>query len=121
MSTRKLAQMWIVFLLPVAIAESANGQTRARAGASTAKDELAARFADPVVLQAGDRAMGAERLYPSPVFRDMNEDGHLDIVLGDLWGNFTIALRVEGDGVPRFAADEPVLGRDAKPLDFQNW
>ena len=32
-------------------------------------------FADPVRLEAGGKLLGENRLFPSPVFQDMNGDG----------------------------------------------
>ncbi len=112
---------WILLCFPVAVPAIATAQVATPPAASTTHPAPTARFADPIPLQAGDLAMGARRMYPSPVFRDMNGDGRLDIVIGDLLGKITIAHGLESDGVPRFAADVPLLGRDAKPLDFKNW
>lgn len=81
----------------------------------------APRFAPPVRLRAGDAFLGVDRLYPSPVFHDMNGDGRADIVVGDLRGRITIALREEGDGPARFAAETKLMAQDGKELDFANW
>lgn len=89
---------------------------RANTGASAAPT-----FAAPVRLQAGDKFMGEGRLYPSPVFHDVDGDGRLDVVIGDLPGRLTVALRVPGEGPPRFAAEKPMLGADGQPLKFHNW
>jgi hypothetical protein len=70
---------------------------------------------------AGDAFLGEDRLYPSPVFRDMNGDGLLDIVGGDLRGKLTIALRVPGKDPRAFAAETPMNAADGKPIDFHNW
>src|SRR5262245_36944788 len=79
------------------------------------------RFAAPVLLRAGEKPMGARRLYPSPVLHDLNGDGRADLVIGDLLGRITGALRLAGDGPARFGPDEPVIARDGKPIDFNNW
>lgn len=81
----------------------------------------APRFAAPVRLGAGKKLLGEGRLYPSPVFHDVNGDGLLDVVVGDLRGRITYALREAGDGVPRFGAEQKWLGSDGKELDFHNW
>lgn len=78
-------------------------------------------FALPVRLQAGEQGLGENRLYPSPVFHDINGDGHHDIVIGDLRGNLTVVLRLPGEGSPRYGAESKLLGRDGKALDFGNW
>lgn len=80
-----------------------------------------ARFAAPVRLEAGGKGLGEGRLYPSPVLHDQNGDGLLDVVVGDLRGRLTVALREKGDGAPRFAKEQKVLGSDGKELDFHNW
>jgi hypothetical protein len=78
-------------------------------------------FAPPVRLQAGDKLLGEARLYPSPVFHDVNGDGASDLVVGDLRGHLTSALRKKGSTPPTFAGEEKVLGADGKIVDLQNW
>jgi hypothetical protein len=81
----------------------------------------APRFAAPVRLQAGAKLLGASRLFPSPVFHDMNGDGLPDIVVGDLFGHLTVALRLPGDGPPRYGEESKVMAADGQPLNFANW
>lgn len=85
-------------------------------GRTTSGD--AARFADPVRVTAGDAFLGAKRMYPSPAVFDWNGDGRLDVVIGDLPGRVTFALRAE-DGA--LAKEEQAKTRDGELLDFQNW
>ena len=91
------------------------------AASQPAAQPTAARFAPPVRLMAGDAFLGEERLYPSPVFRDMNNDGLADIVVGDLWGKISIALRVPGKDPRAFAAETEMTAADGKRIDFHNW
>ncbi len=77
-------------------------------------------FAAPVRLQAGKEFLGQGRLYPSPVYHDMNGDGRLDIVVGDLWGKLTVALREPGSS-PAIAGETKLNGTDGEVLDFANW
>jgi len=78
------------------------------------------KFAAPKRVHAGDKLLGAGRYYPSPVFHDVNGDGTLDIVVGDLLGKVTFAPGVAGKpGV--FGKEEPLLDRDGKQLKFHNW
>lgn len=89
--------------------------------APPAAPSKAPKFAAPIRLKAGDAFMGEKRLYPSPVFHDLNGDGLLDVVIGDLPGKLTVATRVAGSGAPRFSAETKIKGRDGKDLDFSNW
>jgi hypothetical protein len=78
-------------------------------------------FAAPVRMEAGDKFMGEGRLYPSPVFHDVDGDGLADIVIGDLVGRLTVAPRLKGEGPPRFGPETLVKAADGKDLDFDNW
>ena len=80
---------------------------------------VAPTFAPPVRIKAGDAFLGQKRLYPSPVFHDMNGDGLPDLVVGDLPGRLTVALRKAGAFA--FGPEEPVKAVDGKPIDFHNW
>jgi len=77
------------------------------------------RFAAPQRILAGEAHLGAGRLYPSPVLHDVDGDGLLDIVVGDLPGRVTFAPRVAGKLA--FGTEKPFLDRDGKPLKFHNW
>jgi hypothetical protein len=112
---------------PLALQEPANGSPKSHAGASDAharKDDAPngnATFGAPVRLKAGDKFLGGGRLYPSPVFRDMNKDGVADLVVGDLIGKITIALRNSGADPLAFAAETDLNAADGNPINFHNW
>lgn len=80
-----------------------------------------AEFAPPVRLEAGDGLLGAGRLYPSPALHDVDGDGRLDVVVGDLFGKVTVARRQAGDGAPWLSAETPLQNREGKDLKFHNW
>jgi hypothetical protein len=77
-------------------------------------------FAAPVRLKAGESFLGENRLFPSPVYHDLNGDRCTDIVVGDLRGHLTVAYGVPGKR-GTFGAEEKVLGADGQILDFENW
>lgn len=85
------------------------------------KKAASTQFAKPQLLMAGDRPMGKGILYPSPEFRDMNGDGHADIVIGDLWGNLQIATsQPQGDSVG-YTKLMKLKTSDGEELKFDNW
>ena len=78
-------------------------------------------FKPPVRVLAGEAFLGEERLYPSPVVHDVDGDGRLDLLVGDLWGRITVALGQPGDGTPTYGAENPLLAADGEELKFNNW
>jgi len=77
------------------------------------------QFGSPVLLKAGDALLGQDRLYPSPVYQDMNGDGRADLVIGDLRGHMTVALR-DANGAT-FGAESKLQGADGAIVDLHNW
>ncbi|HEX6812553.1 MAG TPA: hypothetical protein VF384_13085 [Planctomycetota bacterium] len=88
--------------------------------ASAAAVAQSPTFAEPVRLKAGDKFLGKDRPYPSPVYHDMDRDGRADIVVGDLAGNLTVAPRTAG-ALTTFGAEYKVMDAEGKLLDLQNW
>lgn len=82
---------------------------------------LAVTFESPVRCKAGDELLGADRLFPSPVFHDVDGDGLLDVVVGDLLGRLTVALQRKVGDARTYAPETEVLAADGKPVDFHNW
>ena len=118
-----LASGALLLSAPVS-AQTAAGSAKAKAPPSESvemKPAAGANFAAPVRLMAGDKFLGEARLYPSPVMHDMNGDGLADIVVGDLFGRVTVALRVKGDGPAKFGAEAPLNDFEGKELKFKNW
>lgn len=90
----------------------------ARTEAQTSKPQ----FADPIRIQAGDKDLGAGRLYPSPTMHDVDGDGVRDLVIGDLFGKVTWARGIKGTGASvSFEAEKPLNAANGKPLKFHNW
>jgi hypothetical protein len=81
----------------------------------------APRFADPVLVHAGDKPLGQSRLYPSPVYHDVDGDGLVDLVVGDLRGHLTLAPRLPSKDRVAFGAEQKLKDQEGKILDFGNW
>jgi hypothetical protein len=88
---------------------------------ATAQSDPATQFSGPTRLKAGDAFLGERRMFPSPVFHDMNGDGLQDIVVGDLVGKLTVALRKPGAGPASYGEETKLLAADGKEIDFHNW
>ena len=90
--------------------------------AASAAGQAPAVFAAPVRLRAGDEFLGHGRLYPSPAVRDMDGDGLLDVVIGDLPGRVTVARRQQlDDGTLALQSEVPLKDRRGEALRFNNW
>jgi hypothetical protein len=88
---------------------------------SASAQSAPAGFAEPVRLNAGESLLGAKRLFPSPVFHDIDGDGLQDVVVGDLRGLLTVALRKPGKEQLAFSAETKQLDAEGKEIDFHNW
>jgi len=76
------------------------------------------RFAAPVQLTTdGEPFTGM--IYPSPAFHDLDGDGVLDLVVGDLFGYLHHCAPVEGDGTAFGARAKVESG--GEPLKLNNW
>ena len=103
----------------LALAQSTTAPEANAADASAAK--ATAKFAAPEMLMAAGAPMGDGLLYPSPELRDMNGDGHADIVIGDLWGNLRIATsQTDGDTIS-YSKLAKLKASDGTELKFENW
>lgn len=89
------------------------------AGRAIAGDEVVpARFESPVLVRSGDGSVGSGRLYPSPVWHDLDRDGRAEIIVGDLRGILTVSKRIGDD---EWSKPEELKNADGKPLKFSNW
>lgn len=93
----------------------------AGSGQLAAQGDAVAEFSTPVRIHAGEAFAGGRRMYPSPALHDVNGDGHADLVVGDLPGRITVALRTPGEGPIGFGPEKPMKDRRGEHLKFNNW
>ena len=74
-------------------------------------------FAPPVQMVGGGQPLGGRKMYPSPAAHDVDGDGKLDLVLGDLPGRITWPRR----GVDGMEREQPFEKTDGTQLNFSNW
>ncbi len=79
-------------------------------------------FESPVRIKAGDAYLGQNRLYPSPIIHDIDNDKQPDIVIGDLFGKLTYAPRnSQSQGGGLYDGEKPLKDRSDEQLKFHNW
>lgn len=111
LSTKALCFLMVLTASAVGIGQQVETQNRS--------DENT--FAKPVRIMSGSKFMGEARLYPSPTFQDLNGDGKLDVVIGDLFGHITVAYRdAKAEGV-KFGPKTKIMNDQGKALKFSNW
>lgn len=77
-------------------------------------------FAAPIRLTAGDEPLGTALPYPSPRLHDIDGDGDLEMVLGDLRGRVHVAERAAGDDPAAWGELRPFKSGE-RALKFNNW
>jgi len=108
-------------VVPMLLCGAMIGVAFSSSSASAQSSAAAGEFANPIRLNAGEPFLGVKRLYPSPVFHDIDGDGLDDIVVGDLRGRLTVALRKPGKEKLAFAAETSLLDAEGKEINFHNW
>lgn len=79
------------------------------------------QFANPVLLTGGAKPLGRGLLYPSPALFDIDGDGALEIVMGDLFGKLYVAEKLAGDDPLAWSARTPLKDKEGKDIKFSNW
>ena len=108
-------------VVPMLFASAIAGAALSSSTALAQTSPATPTFSAPTRLKAGETFLGQKRLFPSPVFHDIDGDGLQDIVVGDWRGRLTVALRKPGKGPIAFGAETSVMATDGKEIDFHNW
>ena len=85
---------------------------------TSAVNESAPRFAAPEALTT-EAAAFAKMYYPSPVLQDLNGDGKVELVLGDLMGNLMQSSAIKGSPLA-WSKPEPLKNGEG-PIRLNNW
>ncbi len=78
-----------------------------------------AQFAAPIRLTANGAPLADRIIYPSPRLLDIDLDGTLELVVGDLPGRVHVAER-DGEGGFAWTALKN-FATEGRPLKFHNW
>ncbi|MFT4541430.1 MAG: hypothetical protein ACI841_000268 [Planctomycetota bacterium] len=76
------------------------------------------RFADPIMVMAGDKPLTG--MYPSPRLYDIDRDGQVELVIGDLIGRIEYAEKTAGEDLGAWGKLKAYETGERK-LKFNNW
>ena len=81
-------------------------------------------FSAPTIVMVGDQPLNtaANKGYPSPAMYDVDGDGKVELVLGDIFGALLVYENEnEGSGDPVWSAFEPLKSHDGEEIEVSNW
>lgn len=82
-------------------------------------------FAAPQMLMVGNQPLNqaARQMYPSPAIYDVDNDGQLELVVGDIFGKLNIYENENGSakGDPAWSSHQALKSFDGKPIKVSNW
>ncbi len=82
-------------------------------------------FDVPVLVMVGDRPLNtsAGQMYPSPAVYDVDSDGQVELVVGDIFGSLNVYENQNdsGKGDPVWSQHVPLKSADGEPVKVSNW
>ena len=81
-------------------------------------------FSAPTIIMVGDQPLNtvANKSYPSPAMYDVDGDGKVELVLGDIFGALLVYENEnEGSGDPVWSDFEPLKSHDGEEIAVPNW
>jgi hypothetical protein len=83
------------------------------------------RFASPVRLTVDGKPLNqsVKQMYPSPAMYDVDDDGQLELVVGDIFGRLYVYENQNRSrkGDPVWSKEQALNSRDGKPIKVSNW
>ena len=82
------------------------------------------KFEHPVRLMVGDEPMNtsARQMYPSPAWYDVDNDGKVELVVGDISGSINVYENSnDGKGDPVWEKHKPLESADGERIRVSNW
>lgn len=83
-------------------------------------------FDAPIRLMVGNDPLNvaARQKFPSPAMYDVDHDGQLELVVGDISGHINFYENEnenDSEAGPKWAAHEPLKSNDGEPIRVHNW
>ena len=82
-------------------------------------------FAKPELLMVSDKPLNksARQMYPSPAIFDVDNDGKMELVVGDIFGSLNVYenQNLSGKGDPVWSEFTPLKSVGNKPIKVSNW
>ncbi len=81
-------------------------------------------FEAPVRLKVGDQFLNdaARQMYPSPAMFDIDRDGQLELVVGDIFGSLNVYENLSGEkSDPVWSTHIPLKLSDGEKVKVSNW
>lgn len=82
-------------------------------------------FSAPQRLMVGDQPLNAEakQMYPSPAMYDIDQDGQLELVVGDIFGTLNVYENENdsGSGEPAWSRHVALKSSDGQRIKVSNW
>ena len=82
------------------------------------------KFDDPIRLMVGNEPLNtsARQMYPSPAWYDVDNDGKIELVVGDISGAINVYENSnDGDGDPVWETHKPLKSTDGASIRVSNW
>ena len=110
------------FETTVALAATASQRQAKASGRQTFTNKY---FEAPVRLMVGEQPLNraAKQMYPSPAMFDIDNDGHVELVVGDIFGTLNVYenKNVSGKGDPIWSSHTPLKTAKGKKIKVSNW